>query len=383
MDFEGSFGQDFHFRFTSAVQKRIYARLQLIGPGPASFYCDACRLMAFEPPLMSTTHIVSHLLREIESAVRAVILAASGKTTNSKSQSKHRESVELVLQFLDIPISSSVGRLWLSLPDENYGLHARAHRDALAYRPTNSEFINFWESMEKILDVVLQSFEEKYLSAHQLIEKLLTITTPTEDDIKNLRNNVPNSPTALRVFFNSVNETWLELLKPYFFKLPPGINPLDNTFTLWPESQFLVRASKSNPETVLEIVLQIPDTNNPYVLDDLCDVALELPIKMAVQLIPKMKGWLASHYQRLLPIKIGEFIKRLAENQNIIEALELSQELLAILPDPEITSTGWQRLRSKYEPFVYREILEEYISVLAEIEPMDFVVMLTSIPPQM
>ena len=48
-------------------QEQIYRRLNsLVGRGFAAFYQDACRLMEMEPPLESTTHLVGHLLREIE-----------------------------------------------------------------------------------------------------------------------------------------------------------------------------------------------------------------------------------------------------------------------------------------------------------------------------
>ncbi len=69
-------GQHTHaepFRFTDPRQQRIHDRLSLIGPGPVDFYRAACRLMAMHPPLETTTHLVGHLLREIESALRAVV----------------------------------------------------------------------------------------------------------------------------------------------------------------------------------------------------------------------------------------------------------------------------------------------------------------------
>jgi len=61
------------FRFTDPRQKRINKRLALVGSGPAEFFYDACRLMATQPQFKSTTHLVSHLIREIESSVRAVL----------------------------------------------------------------------------------------------------------------------------------------------------------------------------------------------------------------------------------------------------------------------------------------------------------------------
>src|SRR5271156_6750805 len=53
---------------------RIRWRLgKLVGPGPAAFYRDACDLMDDPTRLHSTSHLVGHLIREIESALRAVL----------------------------------------------------------------------------------------------------------------------------------------------------------------------------------------------------------------------------------------------------------------------------------------------------------------------
>jgi hypothetical protein len=92
-----------------------------------------------------------------------------------------------------------------------------------------------------------------------------------------------------------------------------------------------------------------------------------------------MKVWLASNYQHLLPIKIAKVIKRLAENQKTIEALELAHEVLAIRTYPETQSVHLQEVRSKYEPYVYGEILDEFSSVLTKTAAIDFADLLSNL----
>src|SRR5579875_1609514 len=61
------------FRFSDPQQQRIYEELrEVVGRGPADFFRDACVLMAGGHQLKTTAHLVAHLLREIESAIRAV-----------------------------------------------------------------------------------------------------------------------------------------------------------------------------------------------------------------------------------------------------------------------------------------------------------------------
>ena len=65
MDSKGT--GDLLFRFRSPRHERINERLlRLVGPGPAAFYRDACRVMDNEALLETSTHQVAHCLREME-----------------------------------------------------------------------------------------------------------------------------------------------------------------------------------------------------------------------------------------------------------------------------------------------------------------------------
>src|SRR5262245_31912724 len=62
------------FRIRDPRLERIRERLaRLVGPGPAANFRDACRAMEAPARFLSTTNLVSHLLREIEGALRDVL----------------------------------------------------------------------------------------------------------------------------------------------------------------------------------------------------------------------------------------------------------------------------------------------------------------------
>src|SRR5262249_15547414 len=119
------------FKFGDPRQERIHRRLGLVGPGPAAFYRDACRIMSEANSLASTTHLVAHLLREIESSIRDVLETVAEKP---KSKRSHREEIRAILSALEIEETDPVAKGWLNLPgqDNDYALHSRAHRDALS-----------------------------------------------------------------------------------------------------------------------------------------------------------------------------------------------------------------------------------------------------------
>src|SRR3989442_5316836 len=98
------------YRFTDPRQRRIHERLALIGPGPAGFYRDVCRLMSTGPAVEATTHLVAHLLREIESAIRDVL-------RRGPKPEGHRADIESILTAYGIDASDPAAIAWLRLAD--------------------------------------------------------------------------------------------------------------------------------------------------------------------------------------------------------------------------------------------------------------------------
>src|ERR1700694_1524549 len=105
---------DSAFQFKDEQEKRIYERMFLVGVGSAAFYRDACRILTLDPPLATTTHLVRHCLREIESALRDVLRPVTQylqpptvekdasqkkkKKGQSESQDKHLDDIRFILQ---------------------------------------------------------------------------------------------------------------------------------------------------------------------------------------------------------------------------------------------------------------------------------------------
>ena len=110
--------------FSDARQQRISKRLaQLIGPGPATYFADACRFMAHPAEFGATANLVAHLAREVESALRAVFLPISDYGKPQDSKEGHVSQIRAVLRSLDIPDSDSDAKKWFEMPG---ALHDRA-----------------------------------------------------------------------------------------------------------------------------------------------------------------------------------------------------------------------------------------------------------------
>lgn len=356
-------------------QALIYGKLmQLVGPGPAAFYKDACQLMAEPDHLESTTHLVSHLLRDIESALRDVLepIVEDGEI---KKGNTHREQISAIIRYLNIPESDPVSEAWLKLAvkGEAYTLPKRAHRSDLSEpRALDREFLDFWEDMQTILKIVLDRFETHFASVFDVLDKMLANTKPTAEDLKTLRTHVPNNVTTLSYFFRKLTSTgWLLPLKDAgFFSHPPEPRSDDEgktvRHTMWPQSQYLARISSHDPDRVLKVVLDIPETANPLVHADLADASLAMPPELAAQWAKKEADWLGKrdNIDFLLPQKLGHVVGHLARGGQAEVAVALARSLLGIMPSLQTGQNSVSEPRAKFDTWNYEQVLQAQLSPL-------------------
>jgi hypothetical protein len=374
-------GEEFRtkpFQFSTPRQERIYSRLRKVGPGPAAFYRDACRQMSEQPSYESTTHLVAHLLREIEAGLRQVLVTASNEVILKGEKDAHKRSILAILRELEIAVSNPVAETWMRFATEqDYGLARRAHRNALAApRPLDEEFRRLWDQMELILDLVLEKFEEHYVIWIAKAEELAKKTKPTNSDAELLRTQLPNNEVVLRHFFAKLDDPdWLSpLIHEGFFEEPPApIEDLENgkvRYSVWHQSRLLTRMAPLAPDQVLELVLNIPDTTNFLIHQDFAEASLKLPPALAAKLLPKIRRWLdVGRTTGQLNLKLGELLKILAEGGQCTAALELSHLLLDFVATPN--SVGEPVIRfptAQLDVWYYEQVLtKKFPSVVVEI----------------
>ena len=141
-------------RLDTPIRGRIHRRLGLVGDGPQAFYRDALRLVT-GPCVESTTHLMSHLLREIESALRDVLepIAHYEGRVKAKGNQTHEQEVRLILAELGLSDRDGPGAAWLDIVQT--GLHELAHRRSLERpRPFDEQFRALWGDVEIVLDAV-------------------------------------------------------------------------------------------------------------------------------------------------------------------------------------------------------------------------------------
>lgn len=388
------------FRFQDQRQERIYRRLSLISPGSAVFYRDACRLMALEPPLTTTTHMVSHAFREVDSALRQAIepLKAEPESDrqsgNSSPNSGLREDILKILAGLEIDQRSQVAQAWLRFAegDNPDALHTQAHRDSLARpRPVTNEFRQFVLRFETILDVVLERLETQYLKIHEFLDGLLLKEVPSKNDIKKLRNNVPNNIVALGYFFRNLQSPkWLEPLhKNGFFKIVPDPHPEVESgnirFPPWPVSSYLLSMAATEPDLVTQIAIEVPATENIRVHETLTDIALALPSDQAAKLVPVICRGLHTPYRFPVPDKLSLLAIRLAQAGKVERSFTIARPLFAPLPPLQPRDTESHvplpvKLRTHfYDISLYSTHLNSVMSTLLDIDGLQTLIFLSTL----
>ena len=312
----------------------------MIGEGPAVFFSDACGLLSGQPPRRSTTHIVAHLMREVESAVRSVLQPPTEAGARPAGD-KHRSSIIAVLDDLGISHDEPVAEFWLGVTGEGNpsGLAMRTHRAALdAPRPVDSAFIDFFANFEELLDRLLKRFEVRYISVFTRLDALLAEPHPAAAQVTRLRNEFPQNLATIGYFFARAGSGWLvPLAQGGYFSSPPEpiLNEEEGTVELpfWPQAHFLIRVAPEAATESVDAALEIPTTDNSRVNGDLIELSLRVPADQSARLLPRIIASFSSRFGVLAAERIGRLCRHLADGGHGDAAMHLAEMVLARVPD--------------------------------------------------
>lgn len=368
----------------SPRQERISKRLnRLVGPGARAFFEDSCWLMENNESLSSTTHLVSHLLRDVESALRAVLAPLIDEKIflDKTIENVHSKNIDAILKSLEITNDDPIAIAWIGITGKNNpkALHGRAHRNDLDLpRPLDYEFKEFWLTMECILDKVLDRFESKFLSVLMELDNLRNKKQPGNDDAKYLKTHITNNAVTFNYFFKELaNPDWLQpLFDEGIFSHPS--EPIENkeqgtvSYPSWPQSHYLVEMATQKPELVSDIVLKI-ETRNGFIQSDLLDAIIILPPNISAKHTEQICLWLKTP-TFLLGDKAGNLVSHLAKGKEIEAARAITKELITLKPrqfpkEQDDNQLFYGEPQSRIEKSKYCEFLKSNFQDLLQTAP--------------
>jgi hypothetical protein len=219
--------------------------------------------------------------------------------------------------------------------------------------------------------------EQKFYDLVEELDRLLGEAQPAQE-IERFCQLIRDTALYQYAFNHMKNPGWIQLLKERgFFSLPPTVIHDETKGTLnfppWLESRYLMRMAPRTPEKVLEVVLQIPETDNPSVHGDLAEAALAMPSMLAATWVKKEIQWIQrqDHLYFDLTEKLGSLISHLAIGNEVDTALDLASSLLSIQPGQSSTKreeAPAQYLspepRARFDSWQYKQILQKHIPAL-------------------
>lgn len=340
--------------------------------------------MARPADFMTTTHLVAHCLREVESSLRAVLATITQKQRTAKrtqGDNGHRQTIRDVLESLGIPEDDPIATAWLKLAgrENGYALHRRAHRWSLGPpRAVDNGFRDFWADMTAILDVVLGLLEVRYATIGVTIDALAGKAVPNDFDIDQLKNHIPHNFVSRQRFFGQLNHLgWIEPLRQAgFFSDPPTLEAMpDGTMAIWPESAYLARMASLRPTEVLAILQSITPTDNPLLHRDIADALVTMPAEISVGGVAMELDWIQRQtvLDLLLPERLGRLVDAWIAAGEIQPALRLAQEVLRPLPP---RSDDRDQAIARCDNYDYEELLKLRVPALRAAAPKETLVIL-------
>lgn len=392
------------FALSDPRQQQIHGRLaRLVGQNAADFYRDACRLMSgsIDPPLTTTTNMVAHALREVESALRQVLapLAARRLPTTAPTataevpadteeeigRGTHKEQVIAALTGLRIPLNDELAKAWLAIPGGK-GPHSYAHRRSL--RPTrvlDDEFQELWATIEAIFHGVLDRFEAQYLVIFDTVDALARKENPARTDAQYFAESIPNNFVAHTKFFEQLtNPKWLAMLRAKsIFRDPPAVEyGFDNGTTTmrypsWPATTYLRKMAAEEPTLVKDILLDVAETDNANVKGELLEIAADLPKEERLSLVDRIKSWTRSEQSGFVTDGAGSVISNFVDEGELAVAVDISKSLLGfhiVSRSPTIGTAGQlytpsPEVRSQLDEWQYGQFMEKEFRKIATSSP--------------
>lgn len=354
----------------TAKQQELHRLLLRVSPGLASTYRDACRLMHDKPA--NVVHLTAHLMREMESGLRAVCLTPISWKIPAKCKicalnleeyraminamitfngwnngvlegyanrcpkcgyGIQKTQVEAILLAYEWSPKGDIGRYWL-----NAGFHKFAHRHGqLEPRQLDDEFLEMWEKFQVFLWAVAKKLETQSTTFIDHLDELLAKPVPTDDDVDRLLNKIPaNSINHWHFFDRLQHPGWFKLLQKKGVFTKPLEPTEDGSFPAWPAGRYIVRmaAVPALQEEVMVILASMATSKNPIVIKTIIEAAKVLPPDKGALFAVHAKPWLELR-RVTIGYQLSEFMEHLAKNGCGVEAVLVARALLTILPTDE------------------------------------------------
>jgi hypothetical protein len=311
-----------------------------------AFYHDAWFILNNSHLFKTSSHLIGHCLREIESAILDTLLlkekeeCREGKDGRAKKIEKITDDVLNLIGYDKEKELNEIKRKWKKLE-----LHKYAHRRNIDSPRDIEKVKKIFEDFHSILSTLLPYLSLYVHKIKQKIDELIN-SGNKNNVLEAFGKTIPKNPYFLSYFFSKIDSTWLSKLREEgFFKNPP--EPYKEgmyiIYPTWHQIEFLKRVIKEDPkatEEVISCILEMEENGNAKILDDLIEIIAEMPLdslslddKKIKSLCEKIRKWMEKADYLMYPLFLPNVLWKAIINITKIDeecGLKLVEYLLRI-----------------------------------------------------
>ena len=236
--------------------------------------------------------------------------------------------------------------------------------------PNEGDFLVCVTDLERILFNLLAPVTAQ---DQQEIQSILDRRLRCDEDEERMLSLISRRGANYEFFFKHASDSrWIPLLKQKdFFAKPPRVEEIGDgrvIFPFWWPILYLERVAVGDPHLVVETIINLPETDNPRILEQICKISLKVkPIELSLRLKPWVLRCLESPYLWIDYSLIAELMNRwsLASIEATNAALRLIETVVAFRRDP---NAKYNQARQR-EELEYQKVLEKGVRPIAEKEP--------------
>ena len=295
-------------------------------------------------------------------------------------QPSRREQVRLAIMDMD-PLADQFDAKILNLKrDSIYKLSMQFQK--LAHHRGKPDAEEFETHLEFLGKELLDLFAPITAQDQQEIRSILKRTDRTDVDVERIFTLMERRGANYVFFFDQATDpSWIPLLREKgYFSNPPSMGLVGedqwNAPYWWP-LHYLSRVAHHEPDTVVKIVEQLPQVDNPRITYRILDIALQLPGVQSTKLKPKVLE-ISESILSFLDHWYSELLTHWVNENEVHAALELANVLVRFKPDPRSqhnrgsspkNGIDWIPPVPKVEEWEYRRMFEKSVRPLAEKVP--------------
>jgi hypothetical protein len=370
---------------------------RLLGKAITDRYIDFCRLAAGAFPLVVSTPMAAHALRELESMLRHVLevpmeakasespedttrrdaarkqLLALGYDANTVEQAAkylkpsftHKVQIRKIVERLGFDPAGDIATKWLSLTDSAQKAHERRFHRSLA---VDDEFrAQYQQPFDTVIRAVAKALESRYTTLMRRVEEIAAMPDRAAAATA-FASEIPEAMPLQWHFFKTLTTgDWLPHLATQKLLGEPMIEPDEpsNGFRnrQWPAGNYLLRLAESpDPATrkrVADTLRAVTTSRHPDIHQDGIEILAALPPEESAPLADMAVTWLGRESRYGFMQGPEKFLKKLAEGKQRAAALSVARAVLQLWNEGgEIASLYGRHMYEHHLPSAMKALTE-------------------------